>query len=254
MDIRKTFKQLVDLRDLRPSEEVNSLFSRLVSHVVKSQIKGNLTRYEVSRLQDICSDAEYELERYWSEQIINANNPEAEIKKFPYYNNYEKLTKLEWCSLEGCTEHKKHSILFLGGGPLPMTAILLAQKYKEKSVIIDNNFEAVRVAKLLVKSINLEKMIEVRLADATTFDGYKNFNTIFLAALAGSSLKEKENIVRAIRKSCDKNVHVLARSSWGSRSLLYKPLPNIVYKIFNPIIKIDPFNDIVNSIVIFQVK
>src|ERR1700690_2118580 len=106
-NLKSLYNQISKLQDLKPNKKTNELFSKLVSFAV-SQKKNKLTSKELSKLQLICSDAEYELEKFWASKIIASKHPKEESKKFPYNKNYKKLTQLEWLSLLGCTKHTAH--------------------------------------------------------------------------------------------------------------------------------------------------
>lgn len=245
------YSQITSLKNLAPSRKINKLFEELVKTAL-SESTNTLSSKKMARLQLTCAKAEYELEKYWALKIINSKNPRIEILKFPYYANYEKLTQMEWFSLLSCTKHKSHKAAFVGSGPLPLTAIILASKYKVKTTILDIDEDAVGISMKLIKKLNLEKKIIVKNADGAKFEKYSKFNLIFVAALAGVNAKTKENILKKIRNDTKKGTHILARSSWGMREILYKPLDQKIFKILKPVIEVRPHNDVVNSVVIFE--
>jgi|SRR5579872_196485 len=250
-NLKVLYNQITKLDNLRPSEKTNKLFTKLVSFAV-GQKKNSLTNKELSNLQKICSDAEYQLEKFWAEKIIKSAGPAAVLNKFPYNTNYKKLTQLEWLSLLGCTKHTEHKILFIGGGPLPMTAIFLAVDHNQKVAILEKEEEAYEISKKLVRSLGLANKIKILNEDASEFRQYGKYNCFFVAALAGLEREVKHTIISEIQKQAPKNSHILARSSWGSRELLYKPL-QIKNRQLKTIIEVRPHNDVVNSFYIFHV-
>lgn len=251
MSIKDIYKKISSLKTLTPSEEVNNIFSELVARSIQYEADGKLTRYELSKLQVISAKAEFELEKYWADRIISSKNPQDELNNFTYYKNYSDLTKLELYSLESCSDHSDHKALFIGGGPLPMTSIMLALEHNINSTIIDSDELAVELSSKLISVLKLENKIKIIHANGSDFD-YTNFNTIYIAALAGLNSKAKNEIFKQIKKTAKKDIHLIARSSWRNRKLLYKPISASIYKIFKPIIKVDPFNDIVNSVIILK--
>lgn len=246
------YREIMALNDLTPSKEVNSLFSQLVKYALTSS-KNKFTKAQINSLQLISSKAEFELERFWTEKIVQSKNPKKTLSKFPYLKNYQKLTQIEWYSLLSCTSHKKHNILFAGGGPLPLTAIVLAEKYNQHITILDIDKTACELAIRVVKSLKLEKRIKIINSDASCFADYKNFNVIMIAALAGTTKYVKQEILKQIKSTSLKGTHILARSSFGARELLYRPLDKKLYKFFTPILEVRPLNDVVNSAIIFKV-
>jgi nicotianamine synthase len=248
--LRSLYNQITQLEDLSPRPATNRLFSELVTFAL-SQERGDLTRGEVLKLQKICSSAEYELEKFWAQKILAAKNPHAALMKFPYHKNYAKLTQLEWLSLLGCTSHRAHRVVFIGGGPLPLTAMLLAQVYGLQVTILEKEKEACLISRKLCAALGLQKSVRIVQADAQSFTGYGKFNTFFVAALAGLDSKVKRTIIAKIQKAAPAHSHVLARSSWGSREVLYRPF-NLKDHRVSAIVEVRPHNDVVNSFYIFH--
>ncbi len=249
MKIKKLFERIKNLPSYAPSKEVNGLFSELVSKATNTKDEERLTPKEHIRLRDMCAVAEYELEKHWALKISSGEN---DLLDFPYYENYADLTKIEMSALTLCKSHMKHRILFVGGGPLPMTAIILARTYGLRLTVIDNDPFAAELSLAVIRKLKLDKMIKVVLADACFFEKYQKFNTVFVAALAGAGYEQKERIFRRIKNRCEKETHIIARSSAGKRAMLYAPLPKSVYSILAPIFEISPYNRIINSVVIFK--
>jgi nicotianamine synthase len=252
--IRNLYQDLIKLQDYRPNKKVNNLFTKLVQYVLDPENKNYFTKKEIIKLQKICQLAEYELEKYWAQKIIKSKNAQILIKNFPYFDNYKKLIQLEWFSLLSCTNHKTHNICFIGGGPLPLTPIILVKKYAKTVTILDKNSEACKISRQLIKKLKLNKKIKIIEVNACNYNDFKKFNVIIIASLVGTKKLEKEKILLKIKRNSLKETHILARSSWGMRELLYKPLDNKVYQIFSPIMEILPKNDVINSIVILKNK
>ena len=251
--INKIYKQIKNEQDLSPAPRINRLFGDLVQEVTHTfDEPAGLSQKEERLLQGVCSRAEYELERYWTERIVESRLPKKELAQFPYVKNYSDLTRLEWFSFQGCQTHKNHSVLFVGGGPLPLTAIMLAQNFGVSSTVIDCDKSAADLSKTLIDRLGLATMIKIRHIDAQQFEDYGRFSVIFIAALAGLLPTHKENIFLRIKQKAKKDTHIIARSSWGNRRLLYRPLSSGAYRHFEPILQIDPYTDIVNSVVILK--
>lgn len=252
MTIKEIYKKIIELDNLAPSTEVNALFSELVVKAIDQNNKESLTLDERNNLQRICSLSEYEMEKYWAKKIISSINPKTEILKFPYFQNYIDLTRLELFSLNSCTEHQNHRVLFIGGGPLPLTSIVLALKHGIGSIVLDIDEDAVTLSSRLITLIGLEDLITVVKSAGADFQNYNDFNVIYIAALAGTSVSQKNNIFAKIKNQAPQNAHLIARSSWGNRKLLYKPISKSIYKKFKPILEVHPHNEIVNSVIILR--
>ncbi len=215
------------------------------------QKKTGLTSGEMLKLQKVCSAAEYELEKFWTAKILASKNPKAALRKFPYHGNYVKLTQLEWLSLLGCTSHRDHKVVFVGGGPLPLTAILLAQVYGKHVTIVEKEKEAAVLSAKLCRALGLQKQVSIVNVAAEDFTGYKKFNTFFVAALAGLERRTKSAIIAKIQKLAPAHSHILARSSWGSREILYRPFDLALHRT-KAIVEVRPHNDVVNSFYIMH--
>lgn len=252
MNIQELYKELIELPALAPTDRVNALFTELVKKAVDSQSSYALDMAAVGKLQKICGEAECELEKYWARRIIDSKEPRVALEEFPYIKNYRELTKLEWHCVHGCAEQHDHRVLFVGSGAMPLTAIILAIEHGISSTVIDIDHEAVSLSQQVISMLGLADSITVICENAGTFSRYGDFTVIFLAALAGMSTKEKLDIFKQIKKLTTSATHLLARSSWGNRKLLYRPLPKSVYRFFTPVIEVHPHNDIVNSIIILQ--
>jgi nicotianamine synthase len=252
MKLKELYNKIIALDDLKPSAEVNALFSELVSKAIDLENKEKLSFNERIELQKLCSLSEYQLERYWVEKILASENAEEMLRSFPYFQNYKELTKLEYYALNGCVEHSDHQMLFIGGGPLPLTAIVLALDFGVKSTVLDIDESAVALSTELIRRLGLENMIQVVQKSGAEFTEYSDFNVIFIAALAGIDAKTKRGIFSQVKKFANKGTHILARSSWGNRKLLYRPLSKRLFKEFTPIIEVNPFHQVVNSVVVFK--
>lgn len=260
--ISQIYQKLKKLDDLSPNPEVNGLFSELVEYVLtfnnlepeeaEKHIKGMVNDGEITELQVICGLGEAALERYWAREIIEHSQ---ELTSFPYYQNYVDLTKLEmslldqedrdWCDFP---------VLFIGGGSLPMTAIMLAYSGGIKSTIVDIDAEAIRLAEQVISQLGLSHLISVQSSDGANFSDYKNYKTIYVAALAGLGDKPKQLIFQQIAAQVSGQQLLVARSSWGARQVLYRQLPDLSEFGLKQVLKFDPRDGIVNSVVILRKK
>ncbi len=250
--IEQIYTSILAFKSLKPNNEVNTAFENLVRYSL-SQHKIELDVRKISRLQKICSKAEYELELHWSKLIAKSDNSWEKLRQFPYHKNYQGLTKMEWLSLLGCTNHKSHSVLFIGGGPLPLTAIELAKNYNIPVTVLERVKEAAVLSNKLITKLQLGDRVKILQRDAARFQDYSKYNVIFLAALAGVKADEKTRILSLFKTHAKSGTHILARSSWGNRKLLYKPLNVREIMMLKPILEVRPHNDVVNSVIIFQV-
>lgn len=251
--IRDLYNKILKLEDLSPSDEVNTLFSALVSESINPETVHDLNESEISKLQRISAESEYLMEVHWVKRIIQSNDPKQELENFWYYKNYVDLTKIEWMGLESCCDTSKHDdVLFMGSGPLPLTAIVLAKFYGCKISLLDVDEYALELSKKLIKALKLESKFQFIHSDATKFIAYERYEVIYVAALAGLDNDSKNLIVKNIRQFANAESHIIMRSSYANRTLLYRPLDERILNELKPLIEIRPHNEVVNSVFIFK--
>lgn len=246
-NVKDLYNQIISLEKLTPSKKVNSLFSRLVSRVLEAKEGDSLSSSEISKLQVTCGKAEYFLELYWAKKIISSKFPKLTLNRFPYLENYKKLTSLEWNTLIGCGSHESHKVLFIGSGPLPLTAVVLAMFFGQECTVMDKDKDAVKISRKLINCLRLDKKIEVIESSAESYKNYSEFNIVILAALAGALESQKKIIIKQVEKNTKPGTHLLARSSYGTRRLLYKPVKLDYFDVYKPIAEVRPHNEVVNS-------
>lgn len=251
--ISEIYLDLVKQSTLEPTDTVSRLFSDLVTSVLhepQKQACDWLHEEQIAHLQSICGQGEFSLELYWSKKISTSPDPWQSLQEFPYFKNYVALTKLEWQTLQSCKQHTEHNIVFCGGGPLPLTAILIAEWFAIPITILDSNREAVIQARSLIESLGLHSLINAQHCTAQAYTNYAAHNSVYVAALAGSDASVKRQIFATIRQQVTAHAHVLTRSSWDARTLLYQPLDMRSIPGFRIQKEIRPAAPIINSILI----
>lgn len=251
--IRELYNEICKLTELKPSDKTNRLFSQLVSASLDDTAEHDLSEVEVSNLQHMSAQAEYLMEVHWAKNIAKSTNPHKTLKEFWYFKNYTDLTKLEWSGLQSCCSHNHlKAILFLGSGPLPLTAIILAMSYGCQVTLLDIDKSAMSLSKKVIDALGLSDKFNYIVADAKGFTNYQQYEVIYVAALAGLETSDKEKIVENIKIHAQSSAHIMMRSSYANRALLYKPLAKQIFKKLKPLIEIKPYTDVINSVVIFR--
>jgi nicotianamine synthase len=252
-EILKLHKQVLKLENFEPGKRVNELFSDLVSIATSFNNFSKRTLRDVMQdLQKAAADAEVEMEKFWAKKISESGSPKKELEDFWYYKNYLDLTKLEYGSLSLCAKHgNHHKILFVGSGPLPLSGIILSLVYKCEVTVLDINEESLEMSRKLVKSLGLKNFNFIH-ADAFTFKDYDKFDVVFVAAMVQGFKKTKADLVNYIATKIKKNTHVLVRSAFHNRELLYKKFDPKKVVGLKPILEVRPKNEIVNSFHVFE--
>ncbi|KAL2145826.1 hypothetical protein VTI28DRAFT_6123 [Corynascus sepedonium] len=147
--IIETHSQLLKLPHLRPGKAINQLLGNLVSvcseihdqEVVDKVLTNPSVQAILPSLRQICAQSESCLELHWAEHVLSAegNSDEAlaRLKTFPYYENYQELTRLELCAILSATKTAPRRVAFIGSGPLPLTSLCLLQSLKQQNTLIN---------------------------------------------------------------------------------------------------------------------
>jgi nicotianamine synthase len=224
MQIHATISKL---ESLRPSKQVNTLFTHLVKLCIPpSSIDIETLPQEVKTMREslikLCGKAEGLLELEFSTFISLTPNPMKNLTLFPYYGNYIKLANYENKILKenGVVNAKK--VAFIGSGPMPLSSIILATHHMESTQFdnFDIDEKANEVASKIVAS---DKALEKRMKFVTqdimeVKEKLGQYDCIFLAALVGMSRGEKMKVLGHIRKYMKEGGVLLVRSAKGSRA------------------------------------
>lgn len=195
----------------------------------------------------MCSESEYLLEEHWAEKIISEPDTEkalARLKSFPYYDNYEDLTRLEISTMLAADPMMPAKVAFIGSGPLPLTSLCFLSSLKSgvlpgdhatnppyfahrldnlEVLNIDHNPAAVQTASALIDKLGLfGKGMSFSLDSAGSEScDLRRFDVVYLAALVGSSQGHKESLLTNIASRMREGALIIMRTSWGLRSCLY---------------------------------
>ncbi|KAG9232440.1 Nicotianamine synthase protein-domain-containing protein [Amylocarpus encephaloides] len=250
------FLRLSARSTLSPGPVVNALFGELMTICLMScpDKKASLILSD-PRIQDIlpnlhtlCSQSEFEMERYWAERITEAQDPVLESKQFTYYENYVDLTRLELAALSAVDTKEIRSVAFIGSGPLPLTSLCLLEQLGGRSLG------------------HIAEGMEFQLGEASSKSKSKastdltSFDVVFLAALVGSTQVEKEAVLKDVVSRMRKGSLLVVRSVHGLRGLCYP--------VFDPScegvwgkggvlevgVVVRPFGVVVNSVVVGKVR
>ncbi|KAF9614455.1 hypothetical protein IFM89_018691 [Coptis chinensis] len=249
------------LESLRPSKQVNSLFTQLVKLcILPSSIDITKLPPAVQLMREslikLCGHAEGLLELQFAHFLVNIPQPLDHLDVFPYYGNYVQLASLEHGILyENGVVHPKN-VAFVGSGPMPLTSFILAIDHMQTShfVNFDIDKSANDVARQIVASdAELESRMKFETADIMEVkDRLGEFDCIFLAALVGMDKKDKANILGHVRKYMKAGGVLLVRSANGARGFLYPVVDENDLAGFEILSIFHPINDVVNSVVLVR--
>lgn len=263
--ILSLYERLRAQSDLAPSPRVNMLFADLVSaclHTDAEQVASALSDPRIGRMRpdliQLCAQGEFLLEDAWVRRVLAAADPDAETAAFPYLRNYEQLARLELHALAGAGHRPEatHRLCFVGGGPMPLSAILLCRALGVDVTVVDRDREAVELSRRLVDRLNLAQRISILSADAaSTADmapAVAGCDVVVVAALVGTTQTQKRAALRAITMSVEPGTHVVIRSANGLRSLLYPvvDIADVHDAGLTPELLLHPLGEVINSVLV----
>nr|AWW17540.1 nicotianamine synthase [Triticum monococcum subsp. monococcum] len=221
------------LPSLSPSPQVDALFTELVAACVPSS-PVDVTKLgpEAQEMRQglirLCSTAEVLLEAHYSDMLTALDSPLDLLGRFPYFDHYINLSKLENDLLAGHMAAPAR-MAFIGSGPLPFSSLFLAT-YHLPDTRFDNYMDRCSVwangrgAMKLVGAADVDVRSRMpfhtaEVADLTSELGA--YDVVFLAALVGMTSEEKANIIAHLGKHMADGAVLVARSAHGARAFLY---------------------------------
>ena len=118
---------------------------------------------------------------------------------FWYRENYKELTALELAHLQqvGHRPSASDHVVFVGGGPLPFSAIEYMLQSGAKITVVEQNPWAVQLSTVLIKQLGL-KNVAVEYASGERFD-YKGATHLIVAAL----VRHDDAVIRRAMDTAD---------------------------------------------------
>lgn len=257
-EIGEVYARLSELPGLEPEPEVNALFSRLVGLCdYRQDLDGARVlddpgvRGVAPALRRLCADGEYRLERWWARSVLAADDPERRLTEFPYWRNYAELTALELHALAGVgiDPARRERACFVGGGPLPLSPLLLSRRLGCPVEVVDRDLEAVDLAGRLLDRLGVSDAVRVRRAEAAEVD-VSDCDILLLAALVGMTRAEKAQILARLAERARPGTVLIARGAAGLRRLLYPEVLPRDLRGWRPLAELHPFNAVVNSVTV----
>jgi nicotianamine synthase len=250
---------LTTSRDLSPSPHVNEAFFALVSLVLttshdeaRAVLKDAAIQKIKKSLLKICSTGEYLLEHHWAHHIHESAEPDALIRQFPYYPNYEKIAALEYENMKRYSTKDPKKVLFIGSGPLPLSSILMARTYGLSVDNLDLSHDACDISRKLIHKLGLREKIRVYQGDIATMNTINSYDVVCLAALAGETSQEKKEILKTLSKKISPHALLIVRDASDLGELLYRTIPSASLKGFRILARCHSEDDVINPIIVAE--
>ncbi len=255
--------QLAACPTLDPGPQTDRLFTELVRTCIAAPGVGAAAVLADQRLIDlrsdllrICAEGEGRLETRWAQRVCASADPETELAAFPYIENYHRLVRLELGALAGAGwSGGSHSrIAFLGGGPLPLSALLTHRALDCRMDVIDNSPPAIRRAERLLARVQPGGSIRTVEADASRPSdmaaALTDCDLVIVAALVGMDRVAKRRVLRAVSAAVAPGTHVVIRSAAELRTMLYPDVSvdDVIAGGLTPVSLVHPMDEVVNSV------
>ncbi|HIW35183.1 MAG TPA: hypothetical protein IAA29_20620 [Candidatus Paenibacillus intestinavium] len=218
--------------DLSPANQlVTNIISQLslqlrscyLPEEIQSVLSNDYIRTNQRKLQDKLSEAEFLAELSHSRNISKSDSFVLDtLKSLPYWNIYKALVSQELSILrkfigqDDFTEQLP--IVFVGSGPMPLSAIILHLLGDMKVVCLEMDSVAYDASCFLLESLGLADKVTVVMGNGSEYD-YSSYNQIFVASLVRNKLEVLEQITLT---SSDPLVAV--RTAEGTRQIIYEAI------------------------------
>jgi nicotianamine synthase len=240
--------------DLRPGAVIDGLFAELVALVLDTPaaeadavLDDPVVQKLLPRLVQLSAQGEYELELAWAERIAASRRPHNELRRFPYLANYRELSRLEHAAVAGhCGRVRR--VAFVGSGPLPLTALFLADRFGVAVDNIDVDAAAVTAAGAVGVALGIDRWT-FHQHDVLTHD-LARYDLVVLAALVGLGADDKHRILAHLAATMAPGALLLARSAHGLRRLLYPEADPSRVDGFRLLGVIQPRGRVINSVAV----
>jgi len=260
-DIVSIHRELSSAKDLVPSPIINTSFSKLVTIVDTTPADSSkeiLSDSKITAIQEnlrqLSSEGESELEYFWAEKILTSNRAQTTLFQFPYFENYEKMIDFEIQGIKMSKLGKKHKVLFVGSGSLPLSSIMMATKYGLSVDNLDIDTKACELSSNVIKILNLSDKVSVLHKNIFDIRDFSEYKSIFIAALAGRNEVEKIDIIEHVACHAKKGTHIILRSASDLGILLYPEITINHLKNIDVIKKCERPKGVINSIIIGKTK
>ena len=149
---------------------------------------------------------DYDKEKAFSQQVLSG---EKKVEDFPYYDSYKKTIDAESKQLKPGSK-----ILFVGGGPMPVSSIEFARKgFDTDTMELDPETTKIGQRVADKSGVNTGKFIT---SDARTFDKYKDYDAVVVALEAGPEGASKNAVIKQVMDNVKPGTKVLARGTAGA--------------------------------------
>lgn len=176
--------------------------------------------------------------------ILDCEDPWGKLESFHFFHRYEKLVSDE-VKLAHLSEDDK--LVFVGGGPLPLTLILLNRMFGIKGTSIEVIPEIAAISRKVLDKLGLSSKINVICGDETELSKL-SYDAVMVAAFA----EPKNRVFQNVRRIVSTETKILYRTYSGMRAILYAPITSESLSGFEEIGRVLPTGKVNNTSVFIK--
>lgn len=253
MTINQAVCSVLELKDFAPHPNTNKVMTTLVESIVASSDLHEPLPFssdKVHAVQSICQKTETLLEDDWARRIASSTYADT-LETFPYRDNYTELVarELSLAASSGWRVSKNKRALVVGSGPLPLTAIELYRQTGMAVDQVDSSVEANRLSEAVCQSAGIPTNYYDTPGENVVLSGVYDY--VLIAALAGSTLEDKQAIIENIMPYMAADGRIVMRSAWGARELLYPAIKADDIRGVRKLAEYHPNDYVINSVYIY---
>lgn len=224
VEIRKYIESLRDLdfQDMSSVFAAGAKLEELLLQVdsIQSEFPIAPDSSSIRRTQNLYEQFETNLEISFANDVLRNN---AQLEEYKLYERFQRLIDAE---VRLANIQTSDRVLFVGSGPLPISAILIANKTGAQVDCFDRSVEACETSRMIISKFGYSDQIRIIHQSAENIEispdisagTYGVYDVIVVALLA----QPKEQILQQIWKSIDAETRVVIRYSEGNRHLIYE--------------------------------
>lgn len=184
------------------------------------------------------------LETEMADKLIKADDPWKTLKEFHFYPRYKILIQNENKLVKFLPQDK---VVFIGGGPLPLTLILINKLYGAHGIGIEIDPQVARLSRKVVDKLGLKDEIRIITGDETRIQELE-YRVLMIAALA----EPKERVFANVWEAVDTITPIIYRTYTGLRAILYSPVTEKATRGFHKEVMILPTGKVNNTSVLIR--
>ncbi|MFF2885525.1 nicotianamine synthase family protein [Paenibacillus sp. NPDC057967] len=218
--------------DLSPA---NHVVKNIMSHLslqlrpryspeeIQSVLSNEYIRSNHRKLQDKLSEAEFLAELNDSRAICHSESSDLDpLSRLSAWTIYRALVSQELSTLRSFIREKgraeKLPMIFVGSGPMPLSAIILHQLSDANVICLEMDAVAYDASCLLLERLGLADKVTVVMGNGSEFD-YSSYSQIFVASL----VRNKMEVLERINQTASDPL-VAVRTAEGMRQIMYEAI------------------------------